>query len=170
MLSVTMVKPLFNLPMGPWCQLLICRVPVEPATSQWPPWRCEEGAPFSACWNPSFSIHSKKSKYSYFIFASSSIPPGSNYPLPYSPMTHPQTFPLLNYFILSCLILVYLGRNPNLTEISGKTPIDSNRAKISSFVLMRLWVCFLWIHLILSWFDCRFWIRAMVHFCTLSWV
>lgn len=92
----------------------------------------------------------------------------SKHPFPYSPMIHPQTFPLLNYFILSCLVLVYLGWNPSFTEVSSKTPIDSNGAKIFSFVLIRLWVSLSWIYLILSRFDCSFWIRTMLHLCVLS--
>lgn len=136
--------------------------------SRWPPCSCQKSAG-SAPGPLTFpSPHSAKYKYSYFFFASSSFPPGSKYPFPYSPMSHPQTFPLLNYFILSCLILVYLGWNPNLTEVSGKTPIDSNGARISSFVLIRLWVCLPWIYLILSWFDCSFWMKATLHLCALS--
>lgn len=33
-ISDVLVKPLVILPMGLWCQLLICREPVEPAISQ----------------------------------------------------------------------------------------------------------------------------------------
>lgn len=162
-----LAKPFVTPPIGPWCQRGQPRSRISVASLQLLE-RCRLRAVVHAG-TPSLFLHcTQPNKYSYFIFASSSFPPGSKYPFPYSPMTHPQTFPLLNYFILSCLILVYLGWNPNLTEVSGKTPIDSNRARISSFVLIRLWVCLPWIYLILSWFDCSFWIGAMLHLCALT--